>query len=213
MWNALFVGCYSFYNYIYFSIVPEDSPQNFTSQPTKTTVIFTWTKPATPNGIIIKYFLIVTNLDTSTRYDYTVNVTANQVTVSQVTDGFSPYQNYTASVSASTIFGAGPVATTIGRTLPDGKIVYSLKLCLYYSASSPPNLIMSPVIINGLTVAYTLPVLNDTTINITWSPPSYPNGEISGYIVRIATDAITSPNNVPFVPNKVSYTLIFGGLS
>ena len=72
---------------------------------------------------------------------------------------------------------------------------------------------MSPVIINGVTVAYSVPVLNDTTINITWSPPSYPNGEITGYIVRIATDAITSPNNVPFVPNKVSYTLIFGGLS
>ena len=72
---------------------------------------------------------------------------------------------------------------------------------------------MSPVIINSLTVAYTVPVLSDTTINITWSSPSYPNGGITGYIVRIATDAITSPNNVPFVPNKVSYTLIFGGLS
>ena len=103
-----------------------DIPQNFTSQPTKTTVIFTWTKPATPNGIIIKYFLIVTNLDTLARYDYTINVTANQVTVSQVTDGFSSYQNYTASVSASTIIGAGPVATTTGRTLPDGKIIIVL---------------------------------------------------------------------------------------
>ena len=72
---------------------------------------------------------------------------------------------------------------------------------------------MSPVIINNLTVAYTVPVLNDTTINITWSPPSYPNGEITGYIVRISTEEITSPNNIPLVPNKVSYTLIFGGLS
>ena len=96
----------------------------------KTTVLFTWTKPATSNGIIIKYFLIVTNLDTLKRYNYTINVIANQVTVSQVTDGFSPYQSYTASVSASTIIGAGPVATTTGRTLPDGKIVYSFKLCL-----------------------------------------------------------------------------------
>ena len=148
---------------------------------------------------------------TSESYNYT---TSGQSIASQVTDGFSPYQNYTASISASTIIGAGPVATTTGRTLPDGKIVYSLN-CVYlnYSASSSPNLLMSPVIINGLTVAYTVPVLNDTTINITWSPPSYPNGEITGYIVRIATDAITSPNNVPFVPNKVSYTLIFGGLS
>ena len=199
---------------IFVCIVPVDIPQNFTSQPTKTTVLFTWTKPATSNRKIIKYFLIVTNLDTSTRYDYTVNVTADQVTVSQVTDGFSPYQNYTANVSASTIFGAGPVATTIGRTLPDGKIIIIvLNYVYYYSASSPPNLIMSPVIINSLTVAYTVPVLNDTTINMTWSPPSYPNGEITGYIVRIGTDAITSSNDVPFVLNKVSYTLIFGRLS
>ena len=72
---------------------------------------------------------------------------------------------------------------------------------------------MSPVIINSLTVAYTVLVLNDTTINITWSPPSYSNGEITGYIVRISTEEITSPNNIPLVPNKASYTLIFGGLS
>ena len=72
---------------------------------------------------------------------------------------------------------------------------------------------MSPVIINNLTVAYTVPVLNDTTINITWSPPSYPNGDITGYIVRIGTNGITSSNNVPFVPKKVLYTRIFGGLS
>ena len=78
---------------------------------------------------------MVTNLDSLRQYDYTINVTANQVTVSQVTDGFSPYQNYTASVSASTIIGAGPVATTTGRTLPDGKVVYSFKLCLYYQLS------------------------------------------------------------------------------
>ena len=38
--------------------------------------------------------------------------------MTQLVDGFSPYQNYTASVSASTIIGAGPVATTAGRTLP-----------------------------------------------------------------------------------------------
>ena len=72
---------------------------------------------------------------------------------------------------------------------------------------------MSPVIINSLTVAYTVPVLNDTTINVTWSPPSYPNGDITGYIVRVDTNDIISPNNVPFVPSKVSYTVIFGGLS
>ena len=72
---------------------------------------------------------------------------------------------------------------------------------------------MSPVVINSLIVAYTVPVLNETTINITWSTPSHPNGEITGFIVRIPTDAITSPVNVSFVTGKASYSLIFGGLS
>ena len=71
---------------------------------------------------------------------------------------------------------------------------------------------MSPVIINSLTVAYTVPVLNDTTINITWSPPSS-SRDITGYIVKVGTVDITSPNSVPFVPSKVSYIVIFGGLS
>ena len=72
---------------------------------------------------------------------------------------------------------------------------------------------MTPVIINGLTVAYTVPVVNDTTINITWSSPSYPNGDITGFIVRVGTNDNISLNNVPFLPSKVSYSVIFGGLS
>ena len=56
-----------------------------------------------------------------TRHNYTILVAANQTTVTQLVDGFSPYQNYTASVRANTIIGAGPVATTAGRTLPDSK--------------------------------------------------------------------------------------------
>ena len=78
---------------------------------------------------------------------------------------------------------------------------------------SLPHLVVSPVVINSLTIASTVPVLNETTINITWSPPSHPNGHITRYIVRIATDAITSPNNVLVVSGRISYTLIFGGLS
>ena len=71
---------------------------------------------------------------------------------------------------------------------------------------------VSPVIINSLTVAYTVPVLNDTTINITWSPPSYSNVNITGYNVRVGTNDTTSSSNVPFVVGKVSYTQLLGGL-
>ena len=77
--------------------------------------------PDTPNGIIIEYNLTVVNLNTGNTIDYVVDANPNQEIVERVVSGFSPYQNYTASVSASTIIGAGPVATTTGRTLPDSK--------------------------------------------------------------------------------------------
>ena len=99
-------------------IGPSDSPQDFTSIPNITDVTFTWTKPSLPNGIIIKYSLNVINQNTLTIHNYTIPVSVNQTTVTQLVDGFSPYQNYIASVSASTIIGTGPVATTAGRTLP-----------------------------------------------------------------------------------------------
>ncbi|XP_019851145.1 PREDICTED: neogenin-like [Amphimedon queenslandica] len=178
--------------------VPYNSPQNFTSIPDQTSVLFSWMEPTSTNGIIINYDLTVTNLDESKSMSFIIEVNPNQRFIDYNVDGFSPYQNYTASVSASTIIGAGPVATTAGRTLPD--------------IPSSPHLVLSPVVINSLTVAYTVPVLNETTINITWSPPSHSNGEITEFIFGIATDAIDSPNNVSFVPGKASYSLIFEGL-
>ena len=48
-------------------------------------------------------------------------MTPNQETVSMTIDGFSPYQNYTATVSASTAVGYGPSAATDGRTDPNSK--------------------------------------------------------------------------------------------
>ena len=48
-------------------------------------------------------------------------MTPNHNTVSITVDGFSPYQNYTATVSATTVVGYGPSATTEGRTDPDSK--------------------------------------------------------------------------------------------
>ena len=52
-----------------------------------------------------------------------INVSPNQETVSLTVDGFSPYQNYTATVSATTVVGYGPSATTKGRTDPDSKCI------------------------------------------------------------------------------------------
>ena len=78
-------------------------------------------RPNIPNGIVIEYNLTVVNLNTGNVIKLIVDANPNQEMLQRVVSGFSPYQNYTASVSASTIIGAGPVATTTGRTLPDSK--------------------------------------------------------------------------------------------
>ena len=87
---------------------------------------FNWRPPAIPNGIIIQYrFVFEINLGTNTFRTTTqlIDVTPNQNTVSTTVDGLSPYQNYTATVSATTVVGYGPSATTEGRTDPDGKLL------------------------------------------------------------------------------------------
>ena len=85
---------------------------------------FSWTRLSSPNGIITHYNLTVVNSDESKVTNITIDIldtSPNVQIIERVVDGFSPYQNYTASVSASTIIGAGPVATTAGRTLPDSE--------------------------------------------------------------------------------------------
>ena len=58
-------------------------------------------RPVTPNGVIIEYNLTVVNLNTGNVIEYIVDANPNQEMLQKVVCGFSPYQNYTASVSAS----------------------------------------------------------------------------------------------------------------
>ena len=86
-----------------------------------TNVIFDWSIPATPNGIITQYNLTVVNLDTPNTASYIIDVTADQQQVSQLVTGFRPYENYTATVTGTTLVGYGPISITEGRTRPNGK--------------------------------------------------------------------------------------------
>ena len=79
-----------------------------------------------------------------------------------------------------------------------------------FSASSPPNLVTIPIVVTGVTFT-TVPVINDTAINISWTPPTNPNGFISSYSVKLSTHAIGAVTSIN--ANKTSYTLIYGGLS
>ena len=100
--------------YSLFFIVPT-APQNFTSTSTKTNVTFSWGIPTSPNGLIIQYILSIVTHNASR------NINIRKEILQEVISGFSPYQNYNASITASTIIGAGPPATTTGRTEPDSK--------------------------------------------------------------------------------------------
>lgn len=47
--------------------------------------------------------------------------------------------------------------------------------------SSPVVLVTIPVIISGVYITESVPSINDTAVNVTWRPPPYPNGQITGY--------------------------------
>ena len=49
---------------------------------------------------------------------------------------FSSYQNYTATVSATTVVGYGPSATTKGRTDPDSKyVLFIIPFYIHFSST------------------------------------------------------------------------------
>ena len=48
------------------------------------------------------------------------NISSNQGLVSYTVEGFRPYENYTSTLSGTTVVGYGPVSVTSGRTNPDG---------------------------------------------------------------------------------------------
>ena len=99
---------------------------------------FNWKRPATPNGIITQYrFDIEVDLGASTFRTTTqlIDVTPNQNKVSMTVAGLSPYHNYTATVSATTVVGYGPSATIDGRTDPDSKyVLFIIPIYIHFSS-------------------------------------------------------------------------------
>ena len=91
--------------------------------------------------------------------------------------------------------------------------MYHLLLPFTYISlvSSEPVLIIIPVIISNMFVANTIPVVNDTAVNLTWSSPITPNGYISSYNIDITGGVIMSLT-VTADPQLNTYTQIIGGL-
>ncbi|XP_019863101.1 PREDICTED: protein sidekick homolog [Amphimedon queenslandica] len=152
---------------------PDDGPHNFTSSPTMTTVTFTWSRPSIPNGIITEYKLRVANIETNNNTVHSIPASPGQTGIMYTFDVkgfFTAYNNYTATVTASTVIGFGPLSNTRGRTLPD--------------MSSPPLLNTRSFTISN-TEFTTLESIDNHTINVTWFPPTTPNGHIMNYIIDV----------------------------
>ena len=94
-------------------------PRNFFAEAANSTSIsLSWTRPATPNGVITHYTLTYS----TNGGDESMEMVPPTLTSFPV-DNLNEYTMYTFTLSASTIAGTGPSATASAITDEDGKII------------------------------------------------------------------------------------------
>uniref|UniRef100_A0A1X7V9Q1 Uncharacterized protein n=1 Tax=Amphimedon queenslandica TaxID=400682 RepID=A0A1X7V9Q1_AMPQE len=124
------------------------------------------------NGPITGYYLTYTNITSDT--SYTVNITGGDNRMYHLT-GLIPYTNYTVSILPYNYDMTGPSRQEIQLT-----------------AESIPGVIFDLMQTNA-----TL-----TGINISWSPPTIPNGPITVYEIRYRESTSTGPYNITNTTNE-----------
>ena len=86
--------------------------------------------------------------------------------------------------------------------------------CINFVLVSPPVIpVTIPIIISDVFVIDSIPVINDTTVNLTWYSPNQPNGYISGYNIDVFTKGNVINHFIPSNPNTSLYTVLISGLS
>uniref|UniRef100_A0A1X7UHR5 Protein-tyrosine-phosphatase n=1 Tax=Amphimedon queenslandica TaxID=400682 RepID=A0A1X7UHR5_AMPQE len=123
------------------------------------------------NGPITGYYLTYTNITSST--SYTVNITGGDNRMYNLT-GLIPYTNYTVSIIPYNYNMNGPARQEIQLT-----------------AESIPGMI-SDLRHASITLA---------KINISWNPPTIPNGIITVYEIRYRESTSTGPYNITNTTN------------
>ena len=84
---------------------------------------------------------------------------------------------------------------------------------MFCLVSSPVIPVTIPIIIYDVFVIDFIPVINDTTVNLTWYSPNQPNGYISGYNIDVFTKGNVINHFIPSNPNTSLYTVLISGLS
>ena len=109
--------------------VPNASPQNIQAVPLSSTALsLTWQPPPLDrqNGIILGYFINMTEVDTDQHFLYTSNTTSLMVT------GRHPHYTYSFKIAAETVVGRGPPSQAhMAMTLEDGMCLVAWHECIF----------------------------------------------------------------------------------
>ena len=103
--------------------VPVGPPRQFFGvAASSTSIIFSWSAPETPNGVITKYQLQCSGGGQS----FSPVVPGSQTTTTL--SGLLPYTSYSCSITAHTSVGGGPAATTSVTTQQDSESIHLIVL-------------------------------------------------------------------------------------
>ncbi|XP_047405986.1 phosphatidylinositol phosphatase PTPRQ isoform X4 [Sciurus carolinensis] len=141
---------------------PSDPPRDvhYVNLSSSSIILF-WTPPSKPNGIIQYYSVYYRNTSGTYMQNFTLHEVTNEfgnVTVSAIIDELAIFSYYTFWLTASTSVGNGNKSSDIIQVYTDQDIPEGLVGNLTYKS------------------------ISSTAINVSWVPPSYPNGLVFYYV-------------------------------
>ncbi|MBZ3881915.1 Phosphatidylinositol phosphatase PTPRQ [Sciurus carolinensis] len=141
---------------------PSDPPRDvhYVNLSSSSIILF-WTPPSKPNGIIQYYSVYYRNTSGTYVQNFTLHEVTNEfgnVTVSAIIDELAIFSYYTFWLTASTSVGNGNKSSDIIQVYTDQDIPEGLVGNLTYKS------------------------ISSTAINVSWVPPSYPNGLVFYYV-------------------------------
>ncbi|KAM6153634.1 phosphatidylinositol phosphatase PTPRQ [Erethizon dorsatum] len=157
-----------------------------------TSIILFWTPPSKPNGIIQHYSVYYRNTSGIFMQNFTLHQVTNEsdnTTVSGIIDNLAIFSYYTFWLTASTSVGNGNKSSDVIQVYTDQDIPEGLVGNLTYES------------------------ISSTAINVSWVPPSQPNGLVFYYVSlnlqqtthSVRPPLVTHENNVYF-DNLEKYT-------
>nr|XP_023423411.1 LOW QUALITY PROTEIN: phosphatidylinositol phosphatase PTPRQ [Cavia porcellus] len=152
------------------SIINFRTPEGAPSDPPKdvhyvnlssTSIILFWTPPSKPNGIIQHYSVYYRNTSGTFTKNFTLHQVTNEsdnMTVSAIIDNLAIFSYYTFWLTASTSVGNGNKSSDVIQVYTDQDIPEGLVGNLTYKS------------------------ISSTAVNVSWVPPSQPNGLVFYYV-------------------------------